>query len=140
MFRSCFFSEVKIIDDPLASDGKALSIPGHNSFLTTYRLVRLPLSEVALIYTGPVRCYISVRCETTNKTGPAYSVGIYDNSLRKNIIQKNISLSDTNGKYQTFNLGILKLKPGMHLWITGPGNGSQVMSIVIDRAFVVNLE
>ena len=135
MFLNAFHSPNKIVDDPLASDGKALWVPGrvHNW------VFRLPISEAASIYTKPVHCYISVRCESSADTGNAYSVGIYDDNSRRGVVNKNVSLKNlTNNKYHTCDLGIHTLTPSMYLWFVGPGDQTRVKSIFIDRVFVVN--
>jgi hypothetical protein len=130
MFPILFTAPVKLIDDPLASDGRALLLSGG----VVDWFVRVPLSDVALMYPDPVRCYISVRCEAAGETGSAYTVGCYD-GVSKVIFRKDVTLEEAGvGKYRTFDLGVHTFKPGMFLFIL---SSSSVKSIAIDRVFVV---
>jgi hypothetical protein len=134
MFQTIMTTEVNIVDDPLASDGKALAIPGH----IVDWVIRLPLSDAALIYSEPVHCYISVRVDARGTQGKAYSVGMYNPGTLEYVTQKDISLTDiADGKYHTCDLGVQTLKPGMILWIVGPGKESSVKDVMVDRFFVI---
>lgn len=135
-FRKLFNSRTEIVDDAFASDGKALAMSGD----ITGWVTRLPLSDVALRYQSPVRCYISVRVKTRDAAAgrtTSLKVGIYDEGTRRGLLEMPVRLDNAGAEYQLVDLGKVTLSPGSYLWVTGPGRPGQVETIYVDRVLFV---
>jgi hypothetical protein len=134
-FDVCYDDKIKTIDDPMASDGKALNIPPAASS------VRFTITgDVLDVLPQPSHGYLRVRCDAGAKVGPAYTVGICYAPVweGKDILTRTVNLEGAgDGRYHTIDLGVHHLKKGMFLWIKPTDNPAAVKSISIDRMFLV---
>jgi hypothetical protein len=123
---------VAFVDDPQASNGKAISMPGDVPF----KIINLPFFNIAYQFPQPVRCYVRVRCESQTKTGLAYTVGISDAS--QDVVRKEVFLDAVgDGGYHTIDLGPVKMTPDGYAWFIPCGDVNKVKAIYIDRIFFV---
>jgi hypothetical protein len=124
---------VTLADDAKASDGKAARMPGsHPNWATQY-----PISA-DMTDLGPCHCYVRVRCDAKAKTGPAFTVGLYDATAKAGVAQITETLKNaSDGEYRTYDLGVHELKPGMYFWVCPPNNAEAVEAVYTDRIFCV---
>ena len=127
------WKEVSIINDEQASNGIAASMIGN----TDIWAVQIPLQGSDFL-TPTVSVYASVKIKRVGKTGPAFSFGIYDNSVRNNAAGIGPTIeSITDDNYHEYYLGDVALKPGMYVWFAPPNDINQVESVTIDRVYFV---
>jgi hypothetical protein len=121
------------VDDPIASDGKAIRMPGsHSEWEATHSIS----NDIAL--RGPWHCYAAVRCESKAKDGPAMAIGIYNDIARKNVLCRVLSVGDTAGAdYRVIDLGKHKLTSAMRIWFAPPKRPGEVESVYLDRVFLI---
>jgi hypothetical protein len=124
---------VTLADDAKASDGKAARMPGgHPNWATQY-----PISP-DMADLGPCRCYVRIRCDAKAKTGPAFTVGLYDANAKAGAAQITETLENaSDGEYRVYDLGVHELKPGMYFWVCPPNNADAVEAVYTDRMFCV---
>ncbi len=126
---------VKIVDDELASDGKAARMSGnHTNWSVQYSI------PADIAQSGRWSCYVVARCESTQGEGTAFTLGIYDGSSKQNIASVTETLDQTpRDEYRTYDLGVHKLTTDMYFWVTPPGN-EIVKAVYVDRIFLVRAE
>jgi len=126
---------VTIVDDPLASDGKAARMPGtHSQWAVQYPIS----SDVATL--APQHCYIALRCDAKAETGGAMQVGIYNTGASAHVVQQTVSIETTRNGYLLLDLGVHRLTPGMYLWIAPLKNPGEVDAVYVDRIVLVREE
>jgi len=129
----------KYVDDPLASNGKAVSIPGN----VIDWVVRVPITGDIAQSFPKAHCYVSVRCEAISKSPDdlAFSIGFYNESERKSIFTKQFYLKQfKDNNYQTFDLGTYTMKGGTFFWIIASGDADKIRSVNVDRLFMVQTD
>jgi hypothetical protein len=121
------------IEDPAASDGRAVRMPGgHREWA-----VRVTLSE-DLTVGNPWRVYIVVRSEGPATDGPGLSAGIYDGGAGQGVTSRRVAVERVKSPdYQTIDLGAHRLDGNMCIWIAPPERPDEVEHIYIDRVFLV---
>jgi hypothetical protein len=124
---------VRTVDDPNASDGKAVRMPG-----THFQwAVQCSMSD-DITDGNPWRCYIVARCEATAKTGPAMTMGIYDARARKGVAHRQVKIEESAGNaYRVFDLGAHNLHGGIYLWVAPRKNPDEVAAVYVDRIFLI---
>jgi len=128
-----FDDNLALVDDPLASNGKAIRMPGD----IIYKIVNLPFFNITYLFPKPVHCYIRIRCEGEAKTGPAYTAGISDKN-GTDTVRKEISLDEAGDNvYHTIDLGQVDVTQDKYVWMLPCGDLSKVKAIYIDRVFFV---
>ena len=123
------------VEDPAASDGRAVRMPGdHYEWATSFSL---PTSlQQANVERWKV--YAAVRCEATAADGTAMTLGIYDPDQKRAVTQKTLSISEIGGeKYVTVELGAFELRPGMYVWFAPPKRPGEVQAVYVDRMVMV---
>ena len=119
---------VEFVDDPLASNGKAIRMPGDVPF----KIINLPFFNIAYLFPQPVHCYIRIRCESQVKTGLVWTAGITDGS-GKDIVRKEVFLDQAgDGAYHTIDLGLLTVTSDGYVWALPCGDSSKVKAIYIE--------
>lgn len=124
----------KIADDPQASDGKAVRMPGsHFEWATSW-----PVSDDVAIG-NPWHCYLVARCDAKAAKGPAMTMGIYDSQAKRGVVHRAAKIEELAGKpgYQVFDLGMHKLASGMYFWVAPPKRPDDVTAVWVDRIFLV---
>jgi hypothetical protein len=121
----------ELVDDPLASDGKAahLAVP--------WAAARI---HVQAYFAGRWRCYVQLRCRTTEHTGAAFQLGVYDllSSPKRELGVGILSLTDVEaGGYRTYDTGVYDLRPGMYLHVTMRPEAKHVEAVYVDRFILV---
>jgi len=118
----------EVVDDPLASNGKAVRMPGsHFQWATQYD------------FTGPsserTRVYLVIRVEANNNGGTAFTTGVYD--VVTGIIEDTkINIEDTSSdSYITYDLGLYDMN-NKYVYVAPPGN-DDISSLYIDRMFFI---
>jgi hypothetical protein len=120
-----------LVDDPKASDGRASRMPAnHNQWATQW--------PVPGDFAGRWHMYVVVKCEATAKDGDAFQLGVYDGVKAVNLSGQTVRLEQCQGgHYETYDLGVLDLKPGMYFWAAPMNNPDKVTAISVDRVFLV---
>ena len=121
------------VEDPQASDGHALRMPGdHHEWALQSRFTR------DLAAGSPWRCYVVARCEATAESGLAMTMGIYDARERRSVVHRRIEVEEAAGsEYRVFDLGSHVLREDMYLWVAPPRRPGEVESVYVDRVFLV---
>lgn len=127
---------VMIVDDPKASDGRAARMPGGHSQWATQYPISIDLADADL---GPCHCYIRVRCDAKAKTGPAFTVGLYDPYGKGGSLSQITETLEnaSDGEYRTYHLGVHELRFGMYFWVSPPNNAEAVEAVYTDRVFLI---
>ncbi len=125
---------VKKVDDPQASDGRAVFFPaGSADWLTQFVLP----SDAFRVWRSAIRVYVVVKCDAKAAQGTALTLGIWDFGANKELMGKAVPVGQiADGAYHTIDLGEQRLGSNMRLWIV-PGKPDVVGSISIDRVFLV---
>jgi hypothetical protein len=126
---------VAIVDDSVASDGKAARMPASH----TQWAVQYPISaDVATL--APQHCYVALRCDAKADTGGAMQVGIYDTAASAHVTQQTVPIEIARDGYHLVDLGVHTLTPGTYLWVAPMNNPEQVEAVYIDRIVLVREE
>ncbi|NLS93816.1 MAG: DUF4838 domain-containing protein [Planctomycetaceae bacterium] len=122
-----------MVDDPKASDGKAIRMPGdHYEWATS-----CPLSD-DLAYGNPWQCFVVARVEATAADGPAMTMGIYDSKNRKGLSHLSVPIADvSDGNYRVFDLGTHELNGQIYIWVAPPKRPGEVQAVYVDRIYLV---
>ncbi len=127
-----------IVDDPAASNGRAVKMPGNHYEWA----VSVPLETVAPLWDGAgsdaqFKVVAYVRCDATAKDGLAMTCGIYDEKERKGVAQKNLDVSEIAGsEYKKVEFGPLPLTTSMYIWFAPPKREGEVQAVYIDRVII----
>jgi hypothetical protein len=123
-----------IADDPTASDGKAVRMPGsHYEWATSW-----PVSD-DVTFGNPWHCYVVARCDAKAAKGPAMTMGIYDSQAKRSVVHHSVTLEQLAKQpgYQTIDLGVHELNSGMYFWVAPPKRPDDVTAVWVDRIFLV---
>ena len=118
------------VDDPLASDGKAVRLAEYLSAAKWFTRAR---------FTGQWRCYVQVRSEAKAMTDNAFEFQTFDMFVwpYRSIVQEVVPLKQVNpDAYQTYDLGVHELKSGINLRFRLTG----VIPFHVDRVFLVRAD
>lgn len=121
------------VEDPRASDGSAVRMPGsHCQWGLT-----CPLPED--VNDAPAwHCYVVARCEAKATSGPAMTMGIYDAQAKRGVAQRAVSVQESAGAaYRVFDLGEHPLTRTMYVWVAPPQRPDEVTAVYVDRMFFV---
>ncbi len=124
----------QLVDDPLASTGKAARMPGtHNKYGIQFHIPK----ELAKRLQGQWKAYVIARCESGEKEG-ILRCGVFDKTLNHSVawFDKNVERG-WDGKYKTFYLGFRPLTDTMYLWVAPEGRKDRVKAIYVDRFILV---
>ena len=127
------------VDDPEASNGRAVRMPGTHS----ERVVTIPvnLDDPWFATAGKDRKFkivVYVRCDATIKEGLAMTCGVYDPKERKSVVQKNLGVSAIAGtEYKKIEFEPIPLNPSMYIWFAPPKREGEVRAVYIDRALII---
>jgi len=117
----------ELVDDPLASDGKAVRLAKYLSAAKWFTRAR---------FTGKWRCYAQVRSEAKQMTDNAFEFQTFDMFIwpYRSIVQEVVPLKKVSpDAYQTYDLGVHELKSGINLRFRLTG----VIPFYVDRIFLV---
>ena len=120
----------EMVDDPLASDGKAARMPGtHFEWATKFMVTQ----DLADSMPGKWHCYLIVRCETDSPTSLAFTYGIYDLRNSRSVADKSAQIeSCSDAAYHVFDLGAHELSGGSYFWAAPPGKDKGVKAVYVD--------
>jgi hypothetical protein len=122
----------QVVDDPMASDGKAARMPAnHAQWAVQYDIS----ADIAAL--SPLHCYVAVRCDAKAQSGNACVVGLYDAKARASVVQRTLTIEETKDKYAVIDLGLHKLHDDMYVWAAPMNNPAAVNAIFVDRLFFV---
>lgn len=123
------------IEDPAASDGRAIQMPGnHFEWATSWHL---PVDINKFVKKW--RVYAAVRCEATAQDGPALQWGIYDLKNKKGVAGRNLTVQEINGsEYKLIDYGCYdNLTSDMYMWYAPTKRPDEVQKVYIDRIILV---
>ena len=132
-----------VVDDPAASNGRAVKMPGfHYEWATSWSLPQ------SLQYMKPVddssaekplyHVYFFARCDASTDEGSAMTAGIYDEAQKKGVQHITIPVSDLKGsEYRLFDLGTTPLATTSYVWFAPPKRPNEVDAVYVDRVIVV---
>ena len=131
---------VSIVDDATASNGRAVRMPGNHAEWAATIPIKAdePLFENADANTK-YKIIVYARCDATASDGLAMTCGIYDQKERKNVAQKNLTVTQIAGlQYQKIEFDPLTLTPSMSIWFAPPKRAEEVQAIYIDRVLIIS--
>lgn len=120
----------ELVDDPLASDGKAVRLAKYLSAAKWFTRAR---------FTGKWRCYVQVRSDATEMTDNAFELQTFDMFIwpYRSTVQEVVPLKEVNpDAYQTYDLGVHELKSGVNLRFRLTSN----IPFYVDRVFLVRAD
>lgn len=121
---------VTVMPDADASNGLTCRMPGN----TTQWAIQHPISKKEII-ASRVDVTASIKVTADAKTGNAFTLGVYDPNTQANLV-KEIILKDIQvGKYESYRLEGIELKPDMYIYVA-PCNNSAVQSVDVDRIYL----
>jgi hypothetical protein len=123
---------VSLVEDPLASDGRAARMPGthHEWAVQCYFADELE-------YGNPWRVYVSVRCETEEANGGVLHMGIYDRKSKKLLSHRGVKAHQVAAdRYTVVELGAHDLDARTYAWVA-TRNRPGVEAVYVDRVFLV---
>jgi len=135
MYLHQFGTVTTLVGDSTASNGKAAYIPGSSPEWA----VQLKANGITLPENTKATIYVSVRVKAKAATGPAFSIGIYDDASSRQIMRKVVNIEDLHGKdgYIDYNLGTYSPGPNWFAYVAAPGDGNLVEGVYVDRFYVV---
>ena len=87
---------------------------------------------------GRFHVFVSVRCDSTDKTGLAMELGIYDEKRKKNIVYKALQAGQIAGsEFKLLDLGTHELEPGQYFWSAPVNRPESVEAVYTDRLIVI---
>ena len=119
------------VDDPAASNGRAVSIPGTHG----EKAVRIPIPIDEPLFENnnadtKYKIVAYVRCDATVRSGLAMTCGI-------NNLQKEIAVSEVAGSaYQKITFEPISLDRSTSIWFA-PSRREEVQAIYIDRVLII---
>jgi len=120
------------VDDPLASDGRAVRMPNtHHEWATNW-----PIPPALLDVSKHWHVYASLRCEAKAADGDAMTMGIYDPVEKKGVMGKTLSVTDGAAGYKLIDFGAYDFSDKMYIWFA-PVKRDDVTAVYIDRIFLV---
>jgi len=120
------------VDDPKAADGKAVRMPGdHHQWA-----IAAPLTN-DVTRGGSWRVYAVARAEATVQDGDALRMGIYDDTGKRNLPARTISVAEATGDYHVFDLGAYEMRGNMYAWMAPRERPGEVTAVYIDRVYLV---
>lgn len=124
-----------LVDDPLASDGKAAMMPGsHGNMAVRFNVTE----EFAKAHPGAWHCYALVRAEGA-KDGMGCRFAMYDGVGHKDVAVSSVNMPRIgNGPYRTLYLGSLPMKQGYFFWLAPWSNPDVVKGVYVDRIVLVS--
>ncbi|MDO4574995.1 MAG: DUF4838 domain-containing protein [Planctomycetia bacterium] len=122
------------IDDPAASEGRAVKMPGnHFEWATSFSFPKGINAKIRKWHVWAV-----VRCDATATEGTAMTLGIYDWEAKKSVAHKVLNVDAIRGSaYRTIDLGTHELTGTMYLWFAPPKRPDDVQAVYVDRAFLI---
>ena len=126
-------------DDPAASNGRAASMPGNHSQWA----VTVPFKDDDPFFENvdtdaKFKIVVYARCDATVNDGLAMTCGIYDKKERKDVVQKNLNVSEMNGsQYRKIEFEPFPLTQSMYIWFAPPKREGEVQAIYIDRVLII---
>ena len=129
---------VTLVDDPLASDGKAARLRGDIADWA----IQYPFNDLETTPQELWHCYAMVRVETKpggDTTYPAFVCGIYANKAGepgKELIRVMKSAGEIDEGYNTIDLGTHALSPGAFAYIA-PTKNPAVAAVYVDRIVLI---
>jgi hypothetical protein len=133
---SILSGDIHIEDDPAASNGKAIGIPG-----TIYDwFVRTSLTSDMAQAFPKAQCLLSARCDaiSTNPNDLVLSIGFYCDSDGQSYLLRNLYVKDFKpGEYKTFDLGTHPIRGNSYYWIVSSGKGDKIRKAYVDRVIFI---
>ena len=125
---------VDLVPDETASNGKAARMPGgHVDWATQFHIPK----DSKEFGKGPWTCYFVIRVKLNNKSGSAFTYGLFDQKSQTHIAMEGIGMDMAGDeKYHAYAVKLPELRPGMFFWVAGPGTDA-VEGVYIDRIYVV---
>ena len=124
---------VDVVDDPAASNGKAVAMPGDSPQWA----VQVPMGGYP--NNLPWVVYYSVRCDADAKDGTAFTCGLHNNGTGGDHFITHHAVSECSGKtYKLFKSNPVSIPEDGYLWFCPPARPkSQVGKIYIDHVFII---
>jgi len=127
-----------IVDDPNASNGRAVKMPGnHNEWAAQ---IHIPLDELPTVNVGAntkFKLVAYVRCDATATDGLAMTTGIYNSTENKSVVQKELGVSEIAGStYKKIEFEPVSINQSFYVWFAPPRRGREVQAVYIDRVII----
>jgi len=125
----------RIVDDPAASDGRAVMIPGSTNEWAAMAYMTPTNNPIK----GKVHICASIKAKCKATSGTAFTIGIYDVGNMKDITSRRVTIDELQGKdgYIEYDLGAYTPTDKWYVYLAPPGNGDLVEGVYVDRFFVV---
>ena len=124
-----------IVDDPAASNNRAVRMPGtHSESATT---ISIPFDDPLfddIDADKKFKIVVYIRCDATATDGPAMTISVYDSSDRSYTAQITPAVSDIAGsEYKKIEFEPIRLTPSMSIRFAPPKREGEVQAVYIDR-------
>ena len=127
----------KILDDNLASDNRAVWMPGDHSEWA-FRISGKSVPEN--FYSKKCRVYAGVRVKKTDQSADpnsiAFTAGVYDNNEKSYPANLKTLLKDVPNGYRSYLIGEVQFNADRDVWVA-PASNPGVKSIWVDRIYLV---
>ncbi|MDO4571341.1 MAG: DUF4838 domain-containing protein [Planctomycetia bacterium] len=125
------------VDDPAASDGRAIRMPGWHFEWAAAQSFPAAIGEKIQNW----HVYGAVRCDAKTDEGVGMTCGIYDWAAEKSIVHKTLPVSQIKGeKYVLIDFGTVPLSGTMYIWFAPPKRPDEVQNVYVDRFFLIEEE
>ena len=139
-FRTINIDEwVSFTDDPAASNGRAVTMPGNHYEWA----VNVPVPSDDVFFENvnvdtKFKVIVYIRCDATAEDGPAMTMGIYDNNEGISVMKKTPGVSEIAGsEYKKIEFDPVPLTPSMYIWFAPPKREGEVQAVYIDRVLLI---
>lgn len=125
----------EIVNDPSASNGKAVWMKGNSTGWWVQLMGLFPQFGVV----GEWHAYAVIRCEVKPgaASGNAFSAGIHDLKTNRSIMTITGEAQDmADGKYHVIDFGGRTIDSGCEFWVA-PCNNPNVAAVYVDRLFFI---
>jgi hypothetical protein len=121
------------VEDPKASDGRAIKMPGNHPQWA----VQWPVSTV-VADGARWHVYVAIRCQGDATDGLALSAGLYDGDARRGRSQVRVDVPEVvDGEYHLIDLGAHALGERCYAWVAPPNRQDGIKAVFVDRVLLV---
>jgi hypothetical protein len=86
------------------------------------------------------RLYAVIKVQKQTNSGNAFSYGVYDTDLHKDVASRRVLAKDAATDWKVYEIAAFQPKEKEYVWFAGCGNTDAVVEILIDRIYFVEEE
>ena len=135
------FGWYSVADDPAASNGRAIRMPGTHD-VSGAVTIPLPIADDPLFENvgadTKYKIVVYVRCDATASDGLAMTLGIQNSRERNKSVQKSLNVSEIAGsEYKKIEFESIPITQSMSIWFAPPKREDEVQAVYIDRVLLI---